>query len=106
MDGMKKIRGGLFTGMKDFARQSRMAKLKKRYGSGIPAIDKSMEEGDEAIEAAELPEVPKKKGGSVVTISIEDMKGDMDRWADEGGKALREIDEDEEEKKFFRGTGR
>ena len=79
---MDPIRKKLFTGMKDYAKQARLARMKKMLGK-----DLAREAGSEEPEE-------KKKGGSVVTISIEDMRDDMDRWAQEGESALEEASEE------------
>jgi len=97
-----KIRMSLVQGMGDYARQNRLARLKKKYGAAPPAMAADMMKQDEAIDAAHMPE-PKNdpdksmEGSEAMLSGMKDVNADAAAGNQDYKSALGLSDDDDEE---------
>lgn len=87
-----KTKQKLYAGLGDFARQQRVAGLKKKYNTGMPEMDADMEKQDRAIDDAEMPMMGKSK---MSMMDTSDVAADADRQNKEYEQELDDMAEDE-----------
>lgn len=92
MDKLKAKRS-LYASLADDVAAKSLEDTRKKYSTGIPALDAVSQSQDAAVDAAQLPDAGLIAGTAGVAK-------DADKWAAENAKALADLEEDEEMAKW------
>jgi hypothetical protein len=87
----------LYAGLGDFARQTRLSQLKKKYSTGSPEMDADLEKQDAVVDSASLPSAKSVTG----PIQTADVAADADKMNADYEKTLADMNEDEEMQKWM-----